>query len=271
MVENSGKVRIPTGQTRPLHCSIPKVCCAGVHYTDFIMSAMASQITIVSVVCSTVGSSSDQRIHQTSRHWPLCGKFTGEFPAQKASNAETVSIWWRHHVFRRKPNKQAMAPTNHWSCLKLYWESYNQEAMGPCITNVFATRRKNFSQWHRSFQRKLRSHWLKFLRHVAITLVIQGPGLCGRLAKRRTRCKSCVNIATKLTKHTGITGEICYPNSICFVVISSVIPKSISETLARTSRNLSLVIMIHIINNPIILHPGYRMFLSWFAQVGKSR
>ena len=46
---------------------------------------------------------------------------------------------------------------------------------GPCITNVFATRRKNFSQWYRSFQRKLLSHWLKFLQHVAITLVIQGP------------------------------------------------------------------------------------------------
>ena len=46
---------------------------------------------------------------------------------------------------------------------------------GPCITNVFATRRKNFSQWHRSFQRKLLSHWLKFLRHVAIKLVIQCP------------------------------------------------------------------------------------------------
>ena len=25
---------------------------------------------------------------------------TGEFPAQMASNAETVSIWWRHHVLR---------------------------------------------------------------------------------------------------------------------------------------------------------------------------
>ena len=148
-------------------------------------------------------------------------------------------------------------------------ESPTTKKPGPCIANVFATRRKNFSQWHRSFQRKLRSHWLKFLRHVAITLVIQGPGLCGRLAKRQTRCKSCVNIATKMTKHTGITGEICYPNSICFVVISSVIPKSISETLAKTSRNLSLVIMIHTINNPIILHPSYRMFLSWFAQVGK--
>ena len=22
---------------------------------------------------------------------------TGEFPAQRASNAENVSIWWRHH------------------------------------------------------------------------------------------------------------------------------------------------------------------------------
>ena len=24
---------------------------------------------------------------------------TGEFPAQMASNAENVSIWWRHHVY----------------------------------------------------------------------------------------------------------------------------------------------------------------------------
>ena len=33
------------------------------------------------------------------RHWPLCGEFTetGEFPAQRASCAENVSIWWRHH------------------------------------------------------------------------------------------------------------------------------------------------------------------------------
>ena len=34
------------------------------------------------------------------RHWPLCGNspMTGEFPAHRASNAENVSIWWRHHV-----------------------------------------------------------------------------------------------------------------------------------------------------------------------------
>ena len=48
---------------------------------------------------------------------------------------------------------------------------------GPCITNVIATCRKNFSQWERSFLWKLRCHWLKFLRRVAKTLVIQGPGL----------------------------------------------------------------------------------------------
>ena len=29
---------------------------------------------------------------------------TGEFPAQMASNAENVSIWWRHHENQRQPN-----------------------------------------------------------------------------------------------------------------------------------------------------------------------
>ena len=31
---------------------------------------------------------------------------TGEFPAQRASNAENVSIWWRHHVARRMQYSQ---------------------------------------------------------------------------------------------------------------------------------------------------------------------
>ena len=33
------------------------------------------------------------------RHWPLCGEFTGDrwIPRTKASNAENVSIWWRHN------------------------------------------------------------------------------------------------------------------------------------------------------------------------------
>ena len=34
-------------------------------------------------------------------HWPLWGDspVAGEFPSTKASNAESVSIWWRHHGF----------------------------------------------------------------------------------------------------------------------------------------------------------------------------
>ena len=34
------------------------------------------------------------------RHWPLWGEFTDDrwIPPQRASDAENVSIWWRHHV-----------------------------------------------------------------------------------------------------------------------------------------------------------------------------
>ena len=58
-----------------------------------------SLITNLTIVYSTVYSDADQREHQRPRHWPLWGEFTGtgEFPAQMASNAENVSIWWRHH------------------------------------------------------------------------------------------------------------------------------------------------------------------------------
>ena len=39
------------------------------------------------------------------RHWPLCEELTGtgEFPAQRASNEENVSIWLRHHVAQSGP------------------------------------------------------------------------------------------------------------------------------------------------------------------------
>ena len=40
------------------------------------------------------------------RHWPLCAgnsPVTGEFHAQMASDAENVSIWWRHHIASKGP------------------------------------------------------------------------------------------------------------------------------------------------------------------------
>ena len=49
------------------------------------MTMIASQITSLAVVYSTVYLDADQRKHQAPRHWPLCGEFTrtGEFPAQR--------------------------------------------------------------------------------------------------------------------------------------------------------------------------------------------
>ena len=65
------------------------------------MGAIASQITILTIVYSTVYSDADQRKHQSSASLAFVWEFTGtgEFPAQRASYAENVSIWWRHHVY----------------------------------------------------------------------------------------------------------------------------------------------------------------------------
>ena len=64
------------------------------------MGTMTSQITSLTFVYSTVYSGTDQRKHQSSpslafvrgiHRWPV------NSPHKMASNAENVSIWWRHH------------------------------------------------------------------------------------------------------------------------------------------------------------------------------
>ena len=84
--------------------------------------------------------------------------------------------------------------------------SFRWLSAGPCITNVFATRRKNFSQWYRSFQRKLLSHWLKFLRHVAITLVIQGPVL-QNLHYKHTHCSHALSHRSATARLVSLGGD----------------------------------------------------------------
>ena len=71
------------------------------------MSLMASQITSLTPF---IQAQIKENI-KAPRHWPLCGEFTddGEFPAQKASNAENVSIWWRHHGLVQ-PRRYLSAP-----------------------------------------------------------------------------------------------------------------------------------------------------------------
>ena len=61
------------------------------------MGTMASQITKLIIVCSTIYSGTDQRKHWSSASLAFLSKVTGEFPAQMANDVENVSIWWRRH------------------------------------------------------------------------------------------------------------------------------------------------------------------------------
>ena len=70
------------------------------HYSDAIISAMASQITGVSSGCPTVCSGVDQIKHQSSaslasvrgiHRWPV------NSPHKGTVTQNVFSIWWRHH------------------------------------------------------------------------------------------------------------------------------------------------------------------------------
>ena len=62
------------------------------------MISMASQITSLTTVYSTVYSGADKK-NTKVRVTGLCVRnspVTGQFPEQMTSNAEYVSIWWRN-------------------------------------------------------------------------------------------------------------------------------------------------------------------------------
>ena len=72
-----------------------------IHYNDVIMSAMASQISSLTIVYSTVYSGANQGKHQSSaslafvrgiHRWPVIS------PHKWPVTRKKVSIWWRHHV-----------------------------------------------------------------------------------------------------------------------------------------------------------------------------
>ena len=69
------------------------------HCSDVIMGAIAAQITSLMSVTQPFIQAQIKENFKVPRHWLLCGEFAGdcEFPAQRASNAENVSIWCRHH------------------------------------------------------------------------------------------------------------------------------------------------------------------------------
>ena len=86
-------------------CQFVQASICQIHYGDVIMGAIASQITSLTVVYSTVYSDADQRKYQSSAslvfEWGI-HRGTSEFPVQMASNEENVSIWWHHHELVQK-------------------------------------------------------------------------------------------------------------------------------------------------------------------------
>ena len=64
------------------------------------MGAMASQTTRITIVYSTVIQAQIEENIKLRVTGLYAGNspVTGEFPAQMASNAENVSIWWSHHI-----------------------------------------------------------------------------------------------------------------------------------------------------------------------------
>ena len=84
------------------------VCCCGfvaVDYNDFIMGWLRLKSPASRLFTQPFIQDEIKDNIKAPRHWPLCGDFTGsgEFPAQMASNAENVSIWWRQHVIWPMP------------------------------------------------------------------------------------------------------------------------------------------------------------------------
>ena len=66
------------------------------HYCDVRMDTMASQITSLTIVYSTVHAGADQRNIKAPRHW-LLSRSPVNSPHKWPVTRKNVSIWWRDH------------------------------------------------------------------------------------------------------------------------------------------------------------------------------
>ena len=76
------------------------------------MSAMASQTTIVSMVCSTVCSDADQRKHQS----PASLVFVRGIHHHNGPVSGNIFIWWRHHD-ETDSGCTTPFPISSWACM----------------------------------------------------------------------------------------------------------------------------------------------------------
>ena len=76
---------------------------------------------------------------------------TGEFPAQMASNAENVSIWWRHHVNTRNANDPCIF------CARLGITKFNARSNVSNSWNAI-TKMVKYSSFVSTFKYRYKSH-----------------------------------------------------------------------------------------------------------------
>ena len=93
---------------------IDRTSAARIHYSDVIMSSMASQITSLTIVYSTVYSGVDQRKSQSSAALTLWGEFTGDrrIPRTKGQQCANIYFWWRHRDLALLRDKGNIVSTN---------------------------------------------------------------------------------------------------------------------------------------------------------------
>ena len=97
------------------------------------MSAMASEITSLTIVYSTIYSR--RRSKKTSNP-----HVTGEFPAQRDSKAENVSIWLLHHVLGQQQAQCSLHIKNNHVPFTVSIVLY-------ALLNVFLVESHNHSKW----------------------------------------------------------------------------------------------------------------------------
>ena len=142
------------------------------------MGAMAFQITSLTIVSSTVYSGADQRRHKKN----LLVTGLCVFPAQIASNAENVSIWWRHH----ERCCQSIRTMTSWLANGFRvtgFDEYPQRAI-PTITSVSATHSPAL-QWRHNERHSVSNHQPRdclfnclFRRRSKKTSKLRVTGLC---------------------------------------------------------------------------------------------
>ena len=127
-------------------------------YNGVIMSSLASQITSLTIVYSTVYSRADQRKHIKLPATGLCvgiHRWPMNSPQKWASNAENVSIWWRHH------EKHSLAP------VLFVWRNIPGHCVRPSIHSASA----NFT-YMRKYSRQASWKYEKWSLCIAILILI---------------------------------------------------------------------------------------------------